>query len=211
MLEFSVTFSSERNPLVVHNIRLASPLDPYSQQLKRLNAKRQRTEDDYLAVSRVEWEGGMYYDAEGVYLPVSYPQRILRESAKITRDGKRVERAVICMAEDGGSRIPLSYEPQISDLDEMWEDDRFRDVRMVSVGQSKVLRTRPRFENWSLTFLATVEESLLDVPVFEEIAQRAGRLIGIGEAPEGVRARFDVEVVVREGGAEGTSGLAVAA
>lgn len=194
MQEFRVTFASDRNPLVTHNIRLASPLDAYSQQLKRLNAKRQKTEDDYLSISRVEWEGGLYFDAEsGVYLPVSYPQRVMLESAKITRDGTRYKRSVVCMAEDGGSRIPLKYDGP-TDLDDMWEDDRFRDMRMVSVGTSKVLRTRPRFENWSLSFIATVEESVLDTEIFTEIAERSGRLIGIGEAPEGVRARFDVTV-----------------
>lgn len=194
MQEFRVSFASDRNPLVMHNIRLASPLDAYSQQLKRLNAKRQKTEDDYLAISRVEWEGGLYFDDEiGVYLPASYPQRVMLESAKITKDGTRYKRSVVCMAEDGGARIKLNYDGP-TDLDEMWEDERLRDVRMVSVGMSKVLRTRPRFENWSLSFNVAVEESVMDPGVFTEIAERSGRLIGIGEAPEGLRARFDVTV-----------------
>lgn len=198
MLEFAVTFASDRNPLVIHNIRLANPLDPYAQKLKRLNAKRQKTEEDYLAVSRVEWEGGLYFDDHiGPYLPVSYPQRVMLESAKITRDGTRYKRSVVCMADDGSARIPLHYDGP-RDLDEMADDESMRDIRVVGVGTSKVLRTRPRFEDWSISFVVALEESILEASTFEEIAVRAGRNIGIGEAPEGIRSRFDVEVKVRE-------------
>lgn len=198
MLDIEVGFASDKNPLVIHNIRLANPLDEYAKALKRLSAKRKKTEDDYMEISRTEWEGGLYMDDEiGPYIPTSYPARVLLEGAKITREGKTLERAVTCSALDSSNRIPLEYDGP-RELEGMWDDERFRDVRMVKIGQSKVLRTRPRFEGWSLTFLVQLDEKLLELDVFEEIAHRAGRNVGIGEAAEGGRARFEVTVAQLE-------------
>lgn len=198
MQELALTFASDKNPLVIHNIRLANPLDEYAKALKRLNAKRKKTEDDYLDISRTEWEGGLYFDDEaGPYLPTSYPSRVLLEAAKITRNGTDLKRAVLVSSMEDSNRIPVEYDGP-RDVEGMWEDERYRDVRMVKVGMSKVLRTRPRFEDWSISFKVLLDERILETEVFEEIAHRAGRNIGIGEAAEGGRARFEVKCEVRE-------------
>ncbi len=43
------------SPLMMHSERLADPTNPTTRELKKLNAKRQKTEEDYLLIKQVEW------------------------------------------------------------------------------------------------------------------------------------------------------------
>lgn len=204
----SVTFTG-RTPLVVHNIRLANPLDPYTKAIKQITSKRRRTEEDHLEMLRLEWEGGLYFDDDlGPYLPVSYPTACLKQAGAITREKTAVARAVTVMALDGGDRLAIEYNGPRA-IDEMWADDAHRDVRLVKVGQARTVRSRPRFPVWAVQFVAVVDTEILDIEAFGRIARRAGRNIGLGEAPEGARARFDATAVALD--AERVADLEVAA
>src|SRR5512144_1137486 len=82
-------------PLLLHNVQLASPLNPYAKELKSLNSKRVKTDEDRLAIARVEFEGSLYFeDGVGPYIPGQNVLASLIEGAKITRSGKKVERGV---------------------------------------------------------------------------------------------------------------------
>lgn len=189
----SVTFSG-RTPLVVHNIRLANPLDAYAKALKAITSKRTKTEDDLLELLRIEWEGGLYFDTEiGPYLPISYPMACLKQAGAITRLKTAIGRGVTLMADDGGDRLPIAYDGPRT-IDEMWERDEHRDVRPVKIGQSRTLRSRPRFPEWAISFIAVIDTEIIDVESFEGVARRAGQNIGLGESPEGSRARFNPTV-----------------
>jgi hypothetical protein len=195
METLSVTFSG-RTPLVVHNIRLANPLDAYAKALKAITSKRSKTEDDHLELLRIEWEGGLYFDEKhGPYLPISYPMACLKQAGAINRQKTAVNRGVTLMAEDGGERLAIEYDGPRT-IDEMWEHDEHRDVRPVKVGTSRTLRSRPRFPEWAIRFVAIVDTEIIDVETFEGVARRAGRNIGLGESPEGARARFDAAVTI---------------
>lgn len=189
----SVTFTG-RTPLVVHNIRLANPLDPYAKAMKAITSKRTKTEDDLLELLRIEWEGGLYFDADlGPYLPISYPMACLKQAGAINRLKTAVGRGVVLMAGDGGERLPIEYDGPRT-IDELWGLDEHRDVRPVKIGTSRTLRSRPRFPEWTIRFTAVIDTEIMDVDTFEGVARRAGQNIGIGESPEGARARFNVEL-----------------
>ena len=49
---------------MMHNARLANPLDPLVQEIKKLTGKRKKTEDDLLQIARLEWEGGFYFNGQ---------------------------------------------------------------------------------------------------------------------------------------------------
>jgi hypothetical protein len=100
---------------------------------------------------------------------------------------------MVIMAEDGSNRIPLQYEGPRT-IEELWADDAHRDMRMVKVGTSKVLRTRPRFPDWSISFRVAIDEEVMDLHTFTRVSAHAGRLIGLAEAAEGNRSRFAVEI-----------------
>lgn len=193
MQDYLITFEG-RTPLVIHNVRLANPLDPYAKAMKAITAKRSKTEDDHLEMLRIEWEGGLYFDEQlGPYLPVSYPTACLRQAGAITRHKTALIRGLVVMAEDGSERIPIEYDGPRT-IEDLWEIDDHRDVRLVRVNGARTLRSRPRFPEWSLSFRATLDEEIIDADVFEAVCQRAGRNIGLAEAPEGTRARFNATV-----------------
>lgn len=195
MQDLDVTFTG-RTPLIVHNVRLANPLDPYTRALKAITGKRGKTEDDHAELVRLEWEGGLYIDEDlGPYLPSRYPVAALRQAAAMTKHKTALTRGMMTSALDGGDRIPLDYDGPRT-IEDLWADaDVYCDVRAVKVGQARTFRARPRFPEWAMTFRCSLDTELVDLDVFDAIAERAGRLIGIGEAAEGSRSRFTAEVV----------------
>ncbi len=195
MIDMDVTFNG-RTPLVLHNIRLANPLDPHTKALKALTGKRKKTDKDHEDIAQTEWEGGLYIDAEhGPYLPVSYPLACLRAAGVITKEKTAVSRAVTVSALDGGVRIPIEYDGPRT-IEELWANPEHQDMRGVRVQSARTMRCRPRFPEWAITFRVNLDETIINPEGFEAIAERAGRNIGLGEAAEGFRARFDSEVKI---------------
>lgn len=194
MQELEVQFTG-RVPLVIHNVRLANPLDPYAKAVKEITSKRGKTEDDHAELLRREWEGGLYFDEEiGPYLPTRYPVATVRASAAMTKHKTALIRGLTVAAPDGGERLAIAYDGPRT-IEDLWaEGDTYCDVRMVKVNQARTPRSRPRFPEWAITFRAALDTEQVDLDVFERICVRAGRLIGMGEAAEGARARFDVEI-----------------
>jgi len=166
-------------PLMIHNVRLADPLDPWTKELKRLNGKRTKTDDDRLEISRIEFGGGLYHDADlGPYLPAANLFRALMESGTVTKSGKKVERGLIVTQD----RAPIEYDGPRT-IEELWGDGNtpYVDRRVVNVQRQRVVRTRPIFPRWSCTFSVEVDPQILDPEEFDEIVARAGTMVGVGE------------------------------
>lgn len=210
MQEYLLTLTGV-DPLVMHNDRLANPLDPYKQAISALTAKISKSDADHWAIARQEFDGGMHWDEQNgsfrVYVPARQPFASMLNAARTVRLGKKLSDSAILMAEDGGLRVPIVFDAPWSTkkapaaekaLDLLWADEKFRDMRMVGVdnmgNKRRVLRTRPRFEGWSARLRVMLEESILEYRKFESIVTRAGRLCGIGEAPDGIRARYEVDI-----------------
>lgn len=178
-------------PLLQHNVRLASPLNPYAKQLKSLNGKRNKTDEDRLAIARVEFEGSLYWDAEvGPYVPGPNLLASLVEGARLTKAGKRVERGV--NVDD--LVMPLVYRGP-RDVEGLWgggESD-FVDLRTVVVMRNKIDRCRPIFREWTFEADILLDESVMDPDEFVEVARNAGAMAGIGDYRR-MYGRFSTEV-----------------
>ena len=59
-------------------------------------------------------------------------------------------------------------------------DEDFVDVRFGVLNRSKILVTRPRFNQWEIVFNVDVDTSLLNVEEFVEAVNNAGQRAGIG-------------------------------
>jgi hypothetical protein len=55
------------------------------------------------------------------------------------------------------------------------------DTRRAVVQRQGVLRSRPRFRDWSVTIVLIFEDDLVSPKVVVELAQLAGRLVGLGD------------------------------
>lgn len=178
-------------PLMMHNVRMASPLNAYSKRLKALNSKRVKTDEDRLEIARVEWEGSLYFDAElGPYLPGLNLFASLIEGARLLKAGKKVERGVSVT----DLYMPALYRGP-RDIEGLWGggESEFVDVRTVVVQRAKVDRCRPIFRDWSFEAEILLDPSVIELDEFVTVCQNAGQFAGIGEYRR-MYGRYDVEV-----------------
>lgn len=185
------------SPLLLHNSQLANPFNKYARELSRLNREKRtinKTDEDAVQahltrMSEVEWRGGMYYDAKlGPFLPSSHVQAALTHAARLERMGKDVERGVF----PTHMGFKLDYVGP-RDLDAMWESGQFTDIRVVDVMGSKIARTRPVFNDWSVTVEFRFLASEISSDLISRFITSAGQLIGVGDGRSIQFGRFAVE------------------
>lgn len=163
-------------PMLMHNNVTVNPLDEQTKAIKRYTSKRKKTDEDHLMIQRLEWEAGLYHDPDiGPYIPGVNVVTCLRDSAKLTKQGAAVTRAVV-VVED---RLPLLFKGPRA-IKDLWEQN-FKDYRVVGNQQNSVMRCRPMFPNWSLKVPIALEEAILDTADLRDIAYRAGLMIGLGD------------------------------
>jgi hypothetical protein len=177
-------------PLLMHCNQMANPLNVYSRAMKPLTGKRKKTDADHLEISRIEWEAGLYFDPDGnVCLPAEVIEATLRNAARKTKSGKLIEEGVrveenFCKFEfpnNGYKRKTSPTDPDSipsRELDAMFQ--KHSDCRLAKVKGSggTVLRTRPRFEKWSVEFTVLFDENIISERTLSEVIQVAGDRIG---------------------------------
>jgi hypothetical protein len=179
-------------PLLVHNVQLASPLNRYAKELKRLNSKRIKTDEDRLEVARVEHEGSLYYSDEmGPYLPGGNLFASLIEGARLSKNGRKIERGVMVV----DLELPLIYKGP-RDIAGLWGngDSEFVDLRPVVVQRNKVDRCRPIFRDWAIEAEVLLDLSVIELDEFTMAAQNAGAMAGLGDYRRSY-GRYAVEIV----------------
>lgn len=159
------------NPLLMHNVRLANPLEPIVQKIKSVSGKRKKTIEDIGDLARLEFEGGLYIDEKlGPYIPGTAYHKTLVSAAKVHRLGTKVNASIIVST----LKAPLRYKGP-RDVQGLW-DAGFYDQRMVSVERAKTLRTRPKFEVWSVDFELMYSPSDFDDRTLHALLDQAGRI-----------------------------------
>lgn len=176
-------------PLVMHNARLSDPLDEYAQAISEISKKRGKTLDDHATISHREFLGGLYADDDGPYLPAENVQKCLVEAARRHKLGKDVERGLTVDAVS----VPLQYDGPRSP-EALWESGRFTYRRSVGIQKSRTMRTRPMFSEWAVDVPLVVDETLLDEHRLSQIAEEAGRYVGICERRP-MFGKFDAELL----------------
>jgi hypothetical protein len=190
MIDFTLTFRGTR-PLLMHNSRLANPLDPATKAIKAVTSKRKKTDEDHETIARLEHSGSLYLDKDfGPYIPGENLSRCLVDGAKITRQGVSVTRGLIIKSDVN----PLSYRgPRTAD--ELWEAGH-KHMASVKVGTQRVMRCRPIFENWSLEADGLLDPAVLELSDVVTIATNAGLMCGLGDWRPRF-GRFEAEVVAK--------------
>lgn len=166
-------------PLLLHNVQMASPLNPFAKQLKALNSKRVKTDADRMEVARVEFEGSLYYDPElGPYLPAQNLLASIVAGARLTKAGKKVERGVVLT----DFMLPLLYKGP-RDVESLWGDgaSEFVDIRPVVVQRNKVDRCRPIFREWAIESEALIDPKVIEFDEFASVCEAAGQMEGVGD------------------------------
>lgn len=186
-------------PLLMHNERLANPMDPAAQRLKALTGKRKKTDEDLRELARAEFDGGLYIDPKtGPFVPSQWIHSMLRDAAKLIKLGTAVTQGVT-LFEDS---FPLHYKggaPAVNGVrrtaDWLWANG-FYDQRMVGNQKARVLRTRPKFPEWRVTATIGYADSVFDERQLLAILELAGSRMGLGD----YRPRFGRFAVAQGGG-----------
>ena len=175
IVRFEVRFKGVK-PLLMANPQMANPLNHYKKEISKYTSKRNKTDEDHEEISRLQFLGHLYYDEKvGVYIPSEMIEASIVNGAKVTKNGKKIPLAVNVVE----YKIPLIYK-DIKTPDELFNDEDFVDVRFGVLNRSKILVTRPRFNQWEIVFNVDVDTSLLNVEEFVEAVNNAGQRAGIG-------------------------------
>jgi hypothetical protein len=174
--------------LLQHNIRLANPLDKITKAMKKISAKRKKTDDDHVELARLEFMGGVYYEeSTGVFVPSSTWHSALVEASKRQRLGKAFKAGVI-VTQDTPLKFDGPKKPEAR-----WKAGLY-DQRAVRVTTSRIIRTRPVFHNWSATVTVMYEPEIVDRSQLDDAMQVLGDQIGICDHRP-IFGRFTTEVV----------------
>ena len=180
-------------PLLMHCDTLANPLNPLKKKMSLLTAKRKKTDEDHEAISRLEWEGAMYFDKDlGPYLPYRMMKAAIHGAAKKSKAGAKVRSGLFGV----GDKAQLVYEGP-RDLEGLWAKPEFIDMRSVVVQRARIIRCRPIFNSWKAEFKFMYDTEVLNKEDVTAFAEVAGSLVGIGDyRPEcsGDFGRFSVGV-----------------
>jgi hypothetical protein len=190
MSRYEITLEG-KTPLIQHSDRLADPLDEATKEMKKVSSKRVKTEADHALMSWLEFKASLYFGADGqIVVPASNLVKALVEGARVTKSGPKVERGVTVQ----GIEFPLDYEGPTTP-EGLYADASFVDRRSVKVGQSKVMRTRPLFSEWGVTFEVLTDDAICGKDDVIDIATNAGNLIGLMDNRKNGYGRFTAEVV----------------
>lgn len=141
---------------------------------------------------REEAETGLYKDNDGqIIMPQPNLFRCLVDAGKFFKAGKSK------VTTQKSSLIPacLSIEEMVIPVQhkEDWDVDT-RPVRIPATG-GRILRHRPRFNDWALDFTLTVDTDMMNLKLVRDIVDAAGQRIGLGDFRPDTKGPFGKFVV----------------
>jgi hypothetical protein len=202
-LKLDGRMASGGSALIVHNERLADPMDSFVQALQAITSKRRKTLEDHAEIARLEFLGGLYTDPVMSYpvngakpvpvVPAWNILRCLQDGGKRHRRGVDVPRGVYPLQQFAALQYEGPTDPQ-----ELWKDGSFALRKSVGVQRSRTMRTRPIFHEWQTDLLIEVDPVIFDVHTLKDIWKSAGVYAGLGEMRP-IWGRFDATLeIVKE-------------
>lgn len=178
-------------PLVMNNGEKADPDSEFvaaMAEARAANDKKSKEGRDRIA--RIDWQGGLYMDDKlGPVIPEANLIKCVVQGAAPQKKGKEFD-AYLSVSKPF---VRLDY-PGPRDLDGMWNAN-MKDRRLVSgngkPGGPKVIRVRPLFKDWSLSFSMFADEDVSTESLIQAW-QYAGKRIGLCERSKFRWGRFEV-------------------
>jgi hypothetical protein len=173
-------------PLIMHNERLADPMDSFVQALAAVTSKRKKTLEDHAEIAHIEFLGGLYTkpalswpmngSKAAPVIPAWNVLRCLQDGGARQKRGKDVPRGVYPLAEFA----TLTYDGP-ADPAGLWKDGGFALRKSVGVQRSRTMRTRPLFADWQAELPIEVDDTIFDEHILAAIWHDAGIYSGLGD------------------------------
>jgi len=164
-------------PLLCHNGLLCDPFHGPARAMKEVTSKRRKTEDDLLQLRKLEFLGGLYLDDKGRPCLTADVILGLLSAAGAKLKSKKQMQAGVFTDED---TFPIDY-PGSKDPETMYSKKEHVHVARAKVGMSAVMRVRPRFKEWSVTFHLNIVTDVIDLKTVRDAIELAGRVVGLGD------------------------------
>jgi hypothetical protein len=171
------------SPLIMHSDKLVDPLHPMKKMMSEISCIKNKKDEHHLAMAKIEWEAGLYYDEEyGPYIPSKCLQACIKSAAKKSKKGTAT-RAILVNDAVGSSLKGFEKETPAT----LWakKDKNGKKSHVFSesvvVMRARIMRTRPIFHTWSINFEVTIDTSEFDVKDFRNILDYAGNYSGLCE------------------------------
>ena len=171
-LRFRITAAS---PLLMHNGQLADPLNPLAKSIAQIASKRDKTEADHRYLAELEFLGCLYLDGGKPCLPAEMLEAALVKAAAQERRAPKAKAGILIR-----DNPRLEYNGP-TDPHELFSDVSFQLRCAVRIRQSKIMRTRPMFTDWSAAVTIEFLPALLNPQDVLGFLVTAGEQIGIGD------------------------------
>lgn len=188
MIQLSLRLTGTR-ALLMHHGRLADRENELTKRLSML-ARQPQTEAVRDERVKLEWLGGLYTDGRGAVALTE--DQILGAGIDGARYIKR-EREMRAAVLGTLPFFPLEYDGP-KDVQQLYATGRHSDRRGVRTSRGRIMRTRPRFDEWSVGAPLLVDETVLDPREVVTAFEYAGRLCGLGDFRPRF-GRFSVELI----------------
>lgn len=179
---------------MMHNGRLANPLDPISKEISKINRKpaKQKTDADLQELIRLEWYGSLYTNSDGrIVWPGQNIEGMFFDAGKKKRMGKAFQGGLICPVD------PLLIYDGPTDIDKLWVESKNLDVRGAKPQRGTVQRARPWFPKWALKFRVGYLPSLLNADDITDALEIASIYVGLSDYRPKF-GRFEVKSIHKE-------------
>ena len=166
------------SPLLLHNGQTANPLNKFARQLKAVSGKRNKTDEDFETMAKIEFLAGLYMNEKGEYtLPAHNVEAAMLEGAKKNKNGRLVQ---------GGAYVVddpvLVFPGSKKSPDELWEDGEHALMVSVRVQRNRVMRTRPLIPaGWTAAVEIKYDSGLIEEPAIRQALEVAGLERGLGD------------------------------
>ena len=172
--------------------------DPNAEEISRLTSKRSKLTPvetarlRVLEVNRCFWLSDIY--SGDVCIPNRVLRRNIEAGARKYKEGPKVREGVSIDQED----VVFEYDRTLGVTHtELAQNTRIHLVAPVGIQRKKVVRARPKFDEWACEFIVEVDDTEVEIVHLVRWLEAAGR-IGIGDwkpASGGSYGRYDVATV----------------
>lgn len=178
LLKLDGRSASGGSALVMHNERLADPLNNFTRSIAAVSKKRNKTEADHIEIARLEFLGGLYTNGNGPCIPAWNILRCLQDGARKHKRGMDVPRGVFPLSD----HADVTYEGDDErDPEKLWQAGQFALRKTVGIQKSRTMRTRPIFMEWQAELPVEIDPVIFDMDTLQVFWADAGRYVGLGE------------------------------
>lgn len=164
-------------PMLLHNGRLANPLDPHTRAIAAIATKKKKTDSELAELAAMEARGGMYETAKGeLGLPYDNVWRCLFDAGKAYKLGSAIKQALVPSPDI--AVLIIGGKPQKCDT-YVTGPDRFLYGSVVVNGR-RTMRARVIIPaGWEAEVKFVLLEDVLQAEKLKPVLERAGRLCGL--------------------------------